>query len=40
MGFRLSAAAETDVIDIAEQGLRLFGANQASQSYVDRPSRK
>ncbi|QND57292.1 type II toxin-antitoxin system RelE/ParE family toxin [Mesorhizobium huakuii] len=29
MGFRLSLAAEDDIIAIAEQGVRLFGAAQA-----------
>ncbi len=32
-GFRLSLAAERDVVDIAEQGLLLFGANQANQYH-------
>ncbi|TRC71024.1 type II toxin-antitoxin system RelE/ParE family toxin [Mesorhizobium sp. WSM4307] len=29
MGFRLSVAAEEDIIAIAEEGMRLFGAEQA-----------
>lgn len=29
MGFRLSLAAEEDIVGIAEQGVRLFGAAQA-----------
>jgi len=33
MGFRLSIAAEEDVIGIAEQGIRLFGPVQARQYH-------
>jgi len=33
MGFRLSLAAEEDIVGIAEQGLRLFGAVQARQYH-------
>ena len=33
MGFRLSLAAEEDIIGIAEQGVRLFGAVQARQYH-------
>jgi len=33
MGFRLSIAAEEDVIGIAEQGIRLFGLVQARQYH-------
>ncbi|MER8371104.1 type II toxin-antitoxin system RelE/ParE family toxin [Mesorhizobium sp. M1409] len=33
MGFRLSLAAEEDVVAIAEQGVRLFGAVQARQYH-------
>lgn len=33
MGFRLSLAAEKDIIGIAEQGVRLFGTMQASQYH-------
>jgi toxin ParE1/3/4 len=33
MGFRLSLAAEDDVIGIAEQGIRLFGSIQARQYH-------
>jgi len=33
MGFRLSLAAEEDIIGIAEQGVRLFGAEQARQYH-------
>lgn len=34
MGFRLSLAAEEDIIGIAEQGIRLFGPTQ-SRRYHD-----
>lgn len=34
MGFRLSLAAEEDIIGIAEQGIRLFGPIQARR-YQD-----
>ncbi|MCQ8874822.1 type II toxin-antitoxin system RelE/ParE family toxin [Mesorhizobium sp. LMG17149] len=33
MGFRLSLAAEEDIVSIAEQGVRLFGAVQARQYH-------
>lgn len=33
MGFRLSIAAEEDIIGIAEQGVRLFGPKQARQYH-------
>lgn len=33
MGFRLSLAAEEDIIGIAEQGIRLFGPVQAKQYH-------
>lgn len=33
MGFRLSLAAEEDVIGIAEQGVRMFGPMQARQYH-------
>jgi len=33
MGFRLSLAAEEDIVGIAEQGVRLFGAVQARQYH-------
>ncbi|OCP25120.1 MULTISPECIES: type II toxin-antitoxin system RelE/ParE family toxin [unclassified Ensifer] len=33
MGFRLSLAAEEDIIAIAEEGVRLFGAAQASRYH-------
>lgn len=33
MGFRLSIAAEEDIIGIAEQGIRLFGPVQARQYH-------
>ncbi|HEV7317878.1 MAG TPA: type II toxin-antitoxin system RelE/ParE family toxin [Ensifer sp.] len=33
MGFLLSRAAEDDVIAIAEQGIRLFGATQARRYH-------
>ena len=33
MGFRLSLAAEEDVIGIAEQGIRLFGLIQARRYH-------
>lgn len=35
MGFRLSSAAEEDIIGIAEQGVRLFGPAQARQYHDD-----
>lgn len=35
MGFRLSAAAEEDIIGIAEHGVRLFGPVQARQYHDD-----
>lgn len=33
MGFRLSLATEEDIIAIAEEGVRLFGAAQASRYH-------
>ncbi|MBW8789332.1 MAG: type II toxin-antitoxin system RelE/ParE family toxin, partial [Rhizobium leguminosarum] len=33
MSFRLSAEAEEDIIAIAEQGVRLFGAGQAKRYH-------
>lgn len=33
MGFRLSLAAEKDIIAIAEEGVCLFGAAQASRHH-------
>lgn len=33
MGFRLSLAAEEDIIGIAEQGIRLFGPTQARRYH-------
>ncbi|WP_100965288.1 type II toxin-antitoxin system RelE/ParE family toxin [Bosea sp. FBZP-16] len=33
MGFRLSLAAEEDIIGIAEQGIRLFGPLQAKHYH-------
>jgi toxin ParE1/3/4 len=33
MAFRLSLAAEEDIVGIAEQGVRLFGAVQARQYH-------
>ncbi|MBB6410538.1 plasmid stabilization system protein ParE [Mesorhizobium sangaii] len=33
MGFRLSSAAEEDIVGIAEQEVRLFGALQARQYH-------
>lgn len=35
MGFRLTVAAEEDIIGIAEQGVRLFGRVQASRYHDD-----
>lgn len=35
MGFRLSLAAEEDVVAIAEHGIRLFGAAQARQYHEE-----
>lgn len=35
MGFRLSVAAEEDIIGIAEQGVRLFGFMQAGRYHDD-----
>lgn len=35
MGFVLSLAAEEDIVDIAEEGVRLFGAAQARQYHED-----
>lgn len=33
MGFRLSPAAEEDILDVAEQGIRLFGPLQARRYH-------
>lgn len=33
MGFRLSRAAENDLVEIAEMGLRLFGERQARKYH-------
>ena len=35
MGFRLSLAAEEDIVAIAEQGIRLFGSVQAQQYHEE-----
>ncbi|CAM5481444.1 Toxin ParE4 [Mycolicibacterium aubagnense] len=35
MGFRLTVAAEEDIIGIAEQSVRLFGPNQARRYHDD-----
>jgi toxin ParE1/3/4 len=35
MGFVLSLAAEEDIVDIAEEGVRLFGAAQAKRYHDD-----
>lgn len=35
MSFRLTAAAEEDIVGIAEQGVRLFGPNQARRYHDD-----
>ncbi len=35
MGFVLSLAAEEDIVDIAEAGVRLFGAAQARRYHDD-----
>ena len=35
MGFRLSLAAEEDIIHIAEQGVRLFGIAQARRYHEE-----
>lgn len=35
MGFRLSLAAEDDVISIAEEGVRLFGPVQAKRYHEE-----
>jgi len=35
MGFRLSSAAEDDIVGIAEDGIRLFGLRQARRYHDD-----
>jgi toxin ParE1/3/4 len=35
VGFRLSLAAEEDIVAIAEQGMRLFGSAQARQYHEE-----
>lgn len=35
MGYRLTFEAEEDIVDIAETGLRLFGAAQARRCHAD-----
>ena len=35
MSFKLSAEAEEDIIAIAEQGVRMFGAGQAKRRHEE-----